>query len=123
MQYFGVFQCYLADNPDLIDRIILTNPNSYGIHAIYVVHEGKREALFIDDYILCNEHGPLFSKPIKYTDMWPCLLEKAWFKLKSSLKTTIASLNPIEVFKSFLTYPTKAFPLGESPEENRKLIK
>lgn len=54
MQYFGVFQCYLADNPDLIDRIILTNPNSYGIHAIYVVHEGKREVLFIDDYILCN---------------------------------------------------------------------
>jgi hypothetical protein len=89
MQYLGVFQCYLADNPDLIDRIILTKPNSYGIHAVYVVYEGKREILFIDDYILCNSQGPFFSKPIKYADMWTCLIEKAWLKLNSFLKTGV----------------------------------
>lgn len=54
MQYFGVFLCYLADHPELIKTIILTGPNSYGIASIYMVHEGRRRPIYIDDYILCN---------------------------------------------------------------------
>jgi hypothetical protein len=74
MQYFGVFLCYLADHPDIIEKLILTGSNSYGIASIFMVHEGRRRPIYIDDYILCNDGIPLFSQPIKDTDMWPCLL-------------------------------------------------
>ena len=34
MQYFGVFLCFLADRPHLIQKIITTEPNTYGMHGI-----------------------------------------------------------------------------------------
>jgi hypothetical protein len=34
MQYFGVFLCFLAANPKLIDEFILTEANTYGIAAV-----------------------------------------------------------------------------------------
>ena len=74
MQYFGVFLCYLADHPEIIEKLILTGSNSYGIASIFMVHEGRRRPIYIDDYILCHDGIPLFSQPIKDTDMWPCLL-------------------------------------------------
>ena len=79
----------------MIQRIIVTGSNSYGIAAIYMNHDGKREVLFVDDYILCNETGPIFSQPMKSKDMWPCILEKAWFKFKSAFRTKIDKIQPI----------------------------
>lgn len=102
-----MFLCYLADHSELIETIILTGPNSYGLASIYMVHDGRRRPIYIDDYILCNETGPIFSQPVKDTDMWPCLLEKAWFKYKSSLKSSIDKINPIELFRTFLMFPMK----------------
>ena len=64
MQYFGVFLCYLADHPEIIDQVLLTGSNSYGIAVVYMVHDGKRQPIYIDDYILCHEDAPLFSQPI-----------------------------------------------------------
>lgn len=122
MQYFGVFLCYLSDNPELIDRIILTHRNSYGIAALQVIYDGRREVLFIDDYILCHNNKPLFSKPVKYSDMWPCLLEKAWFKIKSCLKSKIIAVHPVEVFTTFLSYPIKRYTLTDSAKDNRTLV-
>ena len=123
MQYFGVFLCYLADHSELIENIILTGSNSYGLHSVYIVHEGRRRPIYIDDYILCHETGPIFSQPIKDTDMWPCLLEKAWFKYKSSLKGGIDKINPIELFRTFLMFPMKPVYLDGSKEYNHKLVK
>ena len=122
MQYFGVFLCYLADHPEIIDKVLLTGSNSYGIASIFMVHEGKRRPIYIDDYCLCNDGGPLFSQPINQTDMWPCLLEKAWFKYKSALHTSIDKIHPIELFKSFLMFPMRPIYLDETPEENKKLV-
>jgi hypothetical protein len=122
MQYFGVFLCFLSNNPELIDRIILTHRNSYGIAALQVIYDGRREVLFIDDYILCHNKKPLFSKPVKYSDMWPCLLEKGWFKIKSCLKSKITSAHPLEVFSTFLSYPLKSYVLTDSVKDNRVII-
>ncbi len=36
LQYFGVFLCYLSENPHLINDLILTDSNSYGICALRV---------------------------------------------------------------------------------------
>ena len=42
----------------------------------------------IDDYILCREPNPklqpMFTQPQKNIYMWPCILEKAWFKIKGN---------------------------------------
>jgi len=122
MQYFGVFLCYLADHPEIIDKVLLTGSSSYGIASIFMVHEGKRRPIYIDDYCLCHDGGPLFSQPINQTDMWPCLLEKAWFKYKSALNTSIDKIHPIELFKSFLMFPMRPIYLDETPEENKKLV-
>lgn len=85
MQYFGVFLCFLADKPALIKKIINTNENSYGIHCIEAYQEGKVTHLFIDDYILCRENKtPVFSQPNNSIYMWPCILEKAWLKIKGN---------------------------------------
>ena len=67
MQYFGVFLCYLADHREIIGQVLLTGANTYGMAVIYMVHEGKRRPIYIDDYILCHEDAPLFSQPIKDT--------------------------------------------------------
>ena len=36
MQYFGVFLCFLADHPKIVEEIIITEPNTYGIHAVQI---------------------------------------------------------------------------------------
>jgi hypothetical protein len=78
--------------------------------------------LFIDDYVLCHNKKPLFSKPVKYTDMWPCLLEKAWFKIKSFFKSKITEVNPFEVFTTFLSYPVKRYSLTDFAKYNQTLV-
>lgn len=89
LQYFGVFLCFLAENPHLLNEILLTEPNTYGIHALRMNVGSKKEFIFIDDYIICCDRAPLFSQPIKGIYMWPCLLEKAWFKVKGSIAKKI----------------------------------
>jgi hypothetical protein len=54
--------------------------------------------------------------------MWPCLLEKGWFKIKSCLKSKITSCHPLEVFHTFLSYPVKNYMLTDSIKDNRVLI-
>jgi len=34
MQYFGVFLCFLANNPKIVESLILTESSSYGILAV-----------------------------------------------------------------------------------------
>jgi hypothetical protein len=74
MQYFGVFLCFLAENPHLIDKIILTESNNYGINVVAMNVSSKKEYIYIDDYILCYQKKPLFSQPAKGIYTWPCLL-------------------------------------------------
>lgn len=116
MQYFGVFLCFLAENPHLINEIIVTEPNSYGIHVVKMNVGSKKEFIYIDDYILCCDRRPLFSQPIKGTYMWPCLLEKAWFKVKGSIAKKIEKVSPEDVFNAFLSYPMKSYLLKPNDE-------
>lgn len=77
MQYFGPFLCFLAEFPELINSIIVTDANTYGLYVVAANINGKKEYLYIDDYILCQkEHPiiPLFSQVIDNKYIWPCLL-------------------------------------------------
>lgn len=98
MQYFGVFLCFLADKPVEIQKIITTKENTYGVHCISAYINGKEKSFLIDDYILCRELGsrvqPVFSQPMKNMYMWPCILEKAWFKLKDNSAKRIEQNTP-----------------------------
>ena len=94
MQPFGTFLCFLADHPQLIPKIILTNANSYGIHLLKMNVGYRKEYIYIDDYIICAEKMPFFSQPIKGIYLWPCLLEKAWFKVKGYIDQKIEKNTP-----------------------------
>lgn len=113
MQPFGVLLCFLAEHPQLITQIILTNPNSYGICVLRMNIEAKKEYVYIDDYILCSDQRPLFSQPIRGIYMWPCLLEKAWLKVKGYINQKIEKNSPIDIFKSFLSHPISTYDLVE----------
>ena len=95
LQYFSVFLCFLADNSHLIRDLVITSPNTFGIHAIYMYINGVRTPIYIDDYILCFKDRPIFSQPIKGTYMWPCILEKAWQKVKGYGSKKISITSPI----------------------------
>jgi hypothetical protein len=84
----------------------------------------KKEFIYIDDYIICNDRTPLFSQPIKGIYMWPCLLEKAWLKVKGNIAKKIEKNSPEEVFNTFLSYPMKPYLMKPNDEDyNRKLLK
>jgi hypothetical protein len=54
MQYFAVFLCFLADRPHIIDDLILTKENTYGIHVVQMIINDVAVPIYIDDYILCS---------------------------------------------------------------------
>lgn len=94
MQYFGVFLCFLSDKPNLIQKIITTDENSYGLHSIEAYREGKLINFLIDDCILCKDGKPIFSQPCKMRYMWPCLIEKAWFKIRGNSAKRVEQTSP-----------------------------
>jgi hypothetical protein len=99
LQYFSMFLCFLADKPQLIKRIILTEPNTYGIHAVSMYVQGVKKHIYIDDNTLCYKDKPIFSQPINGIYMWPCIIEKAWLKVKGYASNKILVTSPIEVFQ------------------------
>lgn len=54
MHYFAVFLCFLADRPHIIEDLILTKENTYGLHAVQMIINDVLVPIYIDDYILCS---------------------------------------------------------------------
>jgi hypothetical protein len=75
----------LAENPKLIQRLILTKtPNKYGLYKLKVCKMGKWKNIVIDDYFPCLPLAePLFSRN-KSKEIWVLLIEKAFAKLYGS---------------------------------------
>jgi hypothetical protein len=57
-------------------------------------YKGVRKHVYIDDYILCHEDKPIFSQPVGGA-MWPCLIEKAWLKVKGYSSHQILVTSPL----------------------------
>lgn len=81
----------------------------------------KKEFIYIDDYALCFQKKPLFSQPVRGTYMWPCLMERAWFKVKGNVIKKIEKTSPEEVVNTFLSYPFQKFILN-SPDHTYNLL-
>lgn len=115
--------CFLADKPHLLKNIILTQPNTYGIHAVGMYVHGVRRHVFIDDNILCHQGRPIFSQPVDGTFMWPCLIEKAWLKVRGYASHQILVTSPLEVFQHFLEYPCASYNLSKMEREVYRKLK
>lgn len=61
----------------------------------------------VDDLILCEHGKPLFAQPVLNQYMWPCILEKAWIKMKGSSMKRIVKSPPEEVFETFFNFPVQ----------------
>lgn len=113
MQPFGALLCFLAEHPQLIGNLIMTESNSYGIAVVRMNVGSRREFIYIDDYMLCSGKVPLFSQPVKGIYMWPCLLEKAWLKVNGHIEQRIQKQSPEEIIRAFLSYPLSTYHFRE----------
>jgi hypothetical protein len=120
MQFFGVFLCFLANKPNLIKKIILTEENTYGIHSVEAYVNGLKRFVVLDDYILCKEGKPLFCQPCKMIYMWTCILEKAWLKIRGHPLKRVEETPPEDLFDMFLPLPVSKITLEELEEEKLK---
>jgi hypothetical protein len=124
MQPFGALLCFLAEHPQLLQNLILTDSNSYGIAVVRMNLGGKKEFIYIDDYMLCVGKVPLFSQPVKGIYMWPCLLEKAWLKVNGHIEQRIQKHSSAEIIRSFLSYPlTNYYFREDKAEHNLRLVR
>ena len=101
----------MAQPQELIEKVIVTGDNSYGLYAVETTINNEVQYVYIDDYVLCQEKRPLFSQPIHQACIWPCLIEKAWLKAKGHMARKIHKIWPREVFQSFLPFPMKTHTL------------
>ena len=72
----------LAEHPDLIKRIFVSNHSARtrGQYGVYLHTSGLREMIIIDDYIPCYPNGgPVFARG-HGNDVWVMLLQKAYAK-------------------------------------------
>ena len=72
----------LAEHPDLIKRIFVSNHSARtrGQYGVYLHTSGLREMIIIDDYIPCYPNGgPIFARG-HGNDVWVMLLQKAYAK-------------------------------------------
>lgn len=76
-----------------------------GIYRLAVNIQGKRQEIYIDDYIPVFEGSdrPVFCKPMN-NEIWVILLEKAWAKLSGSYGMTSEGYSH-EVFNTFSLAP------------------
>jgi hypothetical protein len=113
MQYLGVFLCFLADKPTLIQKIICTDENTYGLSCIEAYRDGKVVHFLIDDQILCREvtgrPEPVFAQPQKNMYMWPCIIERAWLKAKGSSLKRLEQNSPEELFETLIPLPIQKY--------------
>ena len=85
---------------------------------------GKEEFLIVDDLILCESGQPRFVQPVYANQnyarpyLWPCIVEKAWLKLKGAAMKKIIKVSPEEVFESFLPYPLQKVVFEGDSEQN-----
>lgn len=54
MQYFGVFLSFLANKPKLLNEIIRTDKNTFGLHCVSAYVNGMKHDIVIDDLFLCH---------------------------------------------------------------------
>ena len=104
---------FLKQNPELIEEIILTKKNTYGLHALRIYINNQEEHILIDDKFLCTS-GDLkcvFSQPLEQ-QIWPLIIEKAWIKYAGSL-TDIEYRQPFEPYKLFTNRPYGIIPIKE----------
>lgn len=68
------------------------------MQCIEAYRNGKVINFLVDDYILCRETNgtiqPVFSQPQKNMYMWPCILEKAWFKIRGNAAKKVEQNSP-----------------------------
>jgi len=55
--------------------------------------------------------------------MWPCLLEKAWFKVKGNTAKIIQKNSPEEVLEAFLNCPIQKYLLDPELSKARSVLK
>jgi hypothetical protein len=90
----GVGDCFLigaisataANNRHSIERLFPNHSIEYGVYGVVFYKDGGWEWVIVDDFIATNQGRsgsiyPLYAAPGTPSEIWPCILEKAYAKL------------------------------------------
>ena len=100
--------CALAERPSIIERLFLSRKsNNEGIYGMWICDTGDWELITVDDYFLCGDSGPVYSK-CNGDEFWVLLLEKVYAKIYGSYHA-IESGFPEEAFRDLTGAPAIRF--------------
>ena len=82
--YFLAVLSSMAEDPVQIFSMFHTKQiNKAGCYLVLLYVNGVRRSVVLDDYLPCRYGKPTFAHS-KVSDVWACLVEKAWAKLHGS---------------------------------------
>jgi calpain-15 len=74
----------MAEDPFQIFELFHTKEiNAAGCYLVYLYVNGVRRSVILDDFLPCRYGKPIFAHS-NVSDVWVCLIEKAWAKLHGS---------------------------------------
>ncbi len=78
----------MAEDATDIEALFYTKEiNAAGCYLVYFYINGVRQAVILDDYLPTRNGKPCFAHS-RESEVWVCLIEKAWAKLHGSYERT-----------------------------------
>jgi hypothetical protein len=72
--------CYVANNPQLLKRLVLTQPNDQAFYVVRYFPNGDDLMVAVDDIVPSHKGSLMYSKSAEF-ELWMYIMEKAWVKL------------------------------------------
>ena len=109
--YFLSVISALAEEPGRIESLFNTQEvNAAGIYSLNFFLNGKRQEVFVDDFVPCDRQSllPCFAYSEQCGEIWAILLEKAWAKLHGSY-CMVRSGSSVSTFPHLCGAPSSQF--------------
>lgn len=70
----------MANNPQLLKRLVLTQPNDQAFYVVRYFPNGDDLMVAVDDIVPIHKGSLMYSKSAEF-ELWMYIMEKAWVKL------------------------------------------
>lgn len=95
--YLSAVFCYIANNPAILRKIMLTESNDMAFYLTRLFPNGQPMTVAVDEIVPCEGQLLLHSKALEF-ELWMFVLEKAWTKLLGGYERSYG-LSPEDAFE------------------------